>query len=225
MKAISEVEANHQVGEKFLTMPFESPGNMMPGIFDYLSLKRRLILIREVLDKETARWAEDGAYLFKRESSFAASISRQRSLLVESYKTRHNLTLDVDFESPRNPFVWIITYYGRPMTQLDGGVFRIRMTICPRFPDEQPRVVFETKLFHHRIGTDGVLCYFPKKPDELGSHIDAIIAAIEEESPPYDPRTLVNLEASRLFWNGGEQGKKTYNRTLRRSVQASLEGE
>lgn len=225
MKAIAEVESDHHQGEKFVAMPFESPGNMMPGTFDYSSLKKRLVLIRQVIDMETARWAEEGAHLVKRESSFAASLARQRCLLVETYKTRHNLTLDIDLHTPDNPFVWILTYYGRPMTQLDGGIFRIRMSISPRHPDEQPRVVFETKLFHHRIGTDGVLCYFPKKLDELGSHVDAIIEAIEEENPPYDPRTLVNLEASRLFWGADGQGKKTYNRMLRRSVQASLEGE
>lgn len=225
MKAISEVESNHRQGEKFITMPFESPGNMMPGTFDYASLKNRLIRIRQVIDMETARWAVEGAHLVKKESSFAASLARQRLLLVETFKSRHNLTLDIDLEESTNPFVWILTYYGRPMTQLDGGIFRIRMSISPRFPDEQPRIVFETKLFHHRIGIDGVLCYFPKKVDELGSHIDAVVEAIEDEHPPYDPRTLVNLEASRLFWNSDEQGKKTYNRMLRRSVQASLEGE
>jgi ubiquitin-conjugating enzyme E2 Z len=85
-------------------------------------------------------------------------------------------------------------------------------------------VVFETKLFHHRIGTDGVLCYFPKRPEELQSHVDAIIEAVEDEHPPYDPRTLVNLEASKLFW-GSEADKKQYNKLLRRAVQRSLEME
>jgi len=45
---------------------------------------------------------------------------------------------------------------------------------------------------------------------------------LEEESPPYDPRTLVNPEAAKLFW-GSKDDKKIYNRKLRRAVQQSME--
>jgi len=108
------------------------------------------------------------------------------------------------------------------MTHLDGGMFKIRMSISPRFPDEQPRVVFETAMFHHRISTRGVLCYFPRRPDDIKSHIEAIIEALEDTEPPYDPRTLVNPEASKLYW-GSIEDKKEYNRRLRRSVQRSID--
>ena len=101
-------------------------------------------------------------------------------------------------------------------------MFKIKVSISPRFPEELPRVIFETPLFHHRVANDGVLCYFPSKPDDMKSHIEAIVEAIEEESPPYDPRTLVNLDASKLFW-GSVDDKKLYNRQLRRSVQRSTE--
>ena len=54
------------------------------------------------------------------------------------------------------------------------------------------------------------------------SHVEAIIDALEEERPPYDPRTMVNPEASKLFW-GSEADKKLYSRKLRRAVQKSTE--
>lgn len=53
-------------------------------------------------------------------------------------------------------------------------------------------------------------------------HIEAIVEALEEESAPYDPRTTVNPEASKLFW-GSTEDRKSYNRALRRSVQKSVE--
>ena len=224
MKTIEEAEKNHSVGEKFIIMPFEGGGNTMDGKFDYPSLKKRLALIRQILDAETTRWAAEGEVLVKRENSIPSQLERQRRQLIEAYKKRPGMTLDIDLEDPKNPFVWILTYYGRPMTQLDGGMFRLRVSISPRFPDEQPRVFFETKLFHQRIGPDGVLCYFPKRAEDLQSHVDAIIEAIEEEHPPYDPRTLVNPEASKLFW-GSEADKKQYNRLLRRAVNRSMEME
>ena len=224
MQAIEDGERKHRVNEKFMIMPFEGSGNTMEGKFDYPSLKKRIQLVRQILDRETSRWAEEGAYLVKCDNTVASHLHRQRRQLEEHYKKSPNVTLDVDLDDPKNPFVWILTYIGRPMTHLDGGMFRVRLSISPRFPEEQPRVVFETKMFHHRIGVDGVLCYLAKKPDELQSHVDAVVDALEEERPPYDPRTLVNLEASRLFW-GSETDKKQYNRLLRRAVLRSTEME
>jgi ubiquitin-conjugating enzyme E2 Z len=53
-------------------------------------------------------------------------------------------------------------------------------------------------------------------------HIEAIVAALEEDDPPYDPRTTVNPEASKLFW-GSPDDRKKYKRTLRRDVERSVE--
>jgi ubiquitin-conjugating enzyme E2 Z len=101
-------------------------------------------------------------------------------------------------------------------------MFRIMIYLSPKFPDVLPRVKFETPIFHHRVSKTGVLCYDATRKDDMRSHIAAIIEAIEEESPAYDPRTLVNPEAARLFW-GSADDKKIYNRRLRRSVQESAE--
>lgn len=222
MNSIELVKKRFKVGQVFKRMPFEGHGNGMDGNFNYPELKRRLELIRSVLDDETARWALEGELQVQREYSFAAQLHRQAAQLVEHYGKNDAVTLDLALPDPANPFVWQLGLFGRPMTQLDGGIFRIRIHISPRFPDEQPRVRLIPALFHHRVAKDGTLCYVPRKPDELQSHIDAIVTTIEEERPPYDPRTLVNLEASALFW-GSEADKKTYNKRLRRAVQRTLE--
>ena len=222
LMTIAQAEAEHTENEDFKSMPFEGGHNSMNGKFHYPELRRRLRLIRKVLDSETERWVAEGQVLFKKEASFAANLKRQYEAMVEFYKRNDMVTLDIDLVDKDNPFLWQLTYFGRPMTHLDGGMFKIKLAISPRFPDEQPRVVFETPLFHHRIAKDGVLCYFPKRSDDIQSHIEAIVEAIEEEQPPYDPRTLVNPEASKLFW-GTPEDKKSYNRLLRRAVQRSVE--
>ncbi|KAI9838761.1 MAG: hypothetical protein M1838_004504 [Thelocarpon superellum] len=205
----------------FVKMPFECTGNGMEGKFRYSELERRLQLIREQLDKETAGWAAEGLVAKTKESGIAANLQRQFEQVVESYKSDDRVTMDIGLVD-ENPFVWRVTYIGRPMTNLDGGLFKILICFSPRFPEEQPRVRFETDMFHHRISTDGIVCYFPRKAEDAKSHIEAIIDALEDESPPYDPRTLVNPAAAKLYW-GSTDDKKNYNRRLRRAVQRSME--
>ncbi|KAH8593549.1 ubiquitin-conjugating enzyme/RWD-like protein [Bisporella sp. PMI_857] len=218
---ISKAKTEVTEGQQFTRMPFESSGNDMAGKFGYNELERRLRLIKTTIDQETARWADDGIASVKKESSIAANLKRQYEQVVESYKRDKNVTLDIELEK-NNPFVWNVTYFGRPMTNLDGGLFRIKIFFSTRFPEEQPRARFETQLFHHRLAGDGTPCYTAKRPEDVKAHIEAIIEALEEEHPPYDPRTLVNPEAGQLYW-GSADDKKKYNRQLRRSVQRSME--
>lgn len=193
----------------------------MEGKFNYTELERRLRFIRTTLDKETAQWAIEGLISQKKESGVAANLQRQYEQVVEAYKKDKSLTLDIRLEN-KNPFVWNITYYGRPMTNLEGGIFQIKLHFSPKFPEEQPRAKFETTLFHHRIGADGTPCYTSKRPEDVKSHIESIIETLEDESPPYDPRTMVNPEATKLFW-GSADDRKVYNRKLRRSARDSVE--
>jgi len=58
--------------------------------------------------------------------------------------------------------------------------------------------------------------------DQLRNHIESIVESLEEESPPYDPRTIVHPEATKLLW-GSESDKKRYFRQLRRSAQRTTE--
>ena len=43
------------------------------------------------------------------------------------------------------------TYFGRPMTNLDGGLFNIEIAFSPRFPIEHPRARFRTPFYHYRV--------------------------------------------------------------------------
>ena len=221
IQAITQAEREVRENQAFTKMPFESHTNGMEGKFNYPELRKRMAMIMATLRRETSHWANEGVAQVRKETSLAASLERQVQQIAEQYKKNDSVTMDIDLEN-RNPFVWVLTYIGRPMTQFDGGMFVIKLSISPRFPDEQPRVFFDTRLFHHRISKDGMLCYFPRRPEDIKSHIYAIVEAIEDTDPPYDPRTLVHPEASRLHWGTPEE-KKQYNRLLRRAVQRSME--
>ncbi|KAE9578710.1 Ubiquitin-conjugating enzyme E2 Z [Colletotrichum fructicola] len=217
-KAKTEVK-DHQA---FARMPFEGASNSMDGKFNYTELERRLRNIKAALDNELVKWAKEGQIASDKEMTVSVNLRHQYEQVVQAFK-RQDIPHDVQLED-NNPFVWVITYFGRPMTNLDGGLFRIKIHFSPRFPEEQPRVKFNTRIFHHRIAEDGTACYFPNnlRKDDVRSHIEAVFAALEEEDPAYDPRTLVNPEAHKLYWGGADE-RKNYNRRLRRSVQQSMD--
>lgn len=222
---ISKAQKEIKDGTHFKRMEFEyPPSNSMEGTFNYKSLKSRLERIRAALDSETESWAQQGAEEVRKQSQLAVQLKFQCEQLGNQYKSSKHAGSRMEFclADSSNPFVWDLTLLGRPSTNLDGGVFDIKLHFSPRFPDEQPRVVLQTPIFHQRVSSDGVLCYFPEKPDEVASHLEAIGRAIEDEKPSYDPRTMVNPEAAELCW-GGDEKAKVYRRKLRRSAQESCE--
>jgi ubiquitin-conjugating enzyme E2 Z len=221
MHTIDVESGKVKANQKFVNMSFESSSNEMAGSFKYPQLKKRLAAIKEKIINETKRWAIEGLTAKQQETRIADNLQLQHKQIVEDYKERKDFAVDLSMADD-NPFVWLMTYFGRPMTNLGGGLFKIKIHLSTRFPDEQPRVFVETPIFHHRVSKDGVLCYFTDRPGELRYHIDAIVQTLEEEFPPFDPRRTVNLEASALFW-GAPEDRKKYNRALRRSVEESTE--
>ena len=221
MNAVAEAGKKYKGGEEFTRMPFEGEGNSMKGKFDYESLADRLRLIKIRIDEETLGWASDGLEAKQQETGLAANLQRQFEQLKERQRVQSVFNVSVELENG-NPFVWLMTYFGRPESHLEGGIFKIRISVSPKFPDEQPRVKVETQLYHHRVSKSGVLCYFPQKPEDMRNHVTSVISAIEDVAPPFDPRTTVNPEATKLFW-GSADDKKVYNRNQRRCAQRSCE--
>lgn len=221
---LASIEAEmkkHKEGERFEKMPFEGPGNTMEGTFHYAQLKERLQAVLAKLDEETNSWAAEGMKAVQEEKGIASNLQRQFEQIVSYLKKNDSMTIDLDLVD-KNPFVWQLVFFGQPMTNLDGGMFRIIISVSPKFPDVLPRVKFATPIFHHRVSPSGVVCYNATRKDDMRSHIEAIVDAISEESPAYDPRTLVHPHAAQLFW-GSADDKKLYNRRLRRSAQDSAE--
>lgn len=219
MHTIDVESGKVEKGQLFQEMPFENTGNQMRGRFDYPDLRNRLMTTKDQIMKETMRWSDEGLRAKTDDLSIASNLSLQYQQILEDFNERKYFSVDLSLVDG-NPFVWDATYFGRPGTHLNGGVFNIKIHLSPRFPQEQPRVFFKTPIFHHRVSKDGMLCYHTDRSGEMKHHIETMVRTIEEEAPPYDPRTTVNLEATKLFWGTPDQRKKYY-RTLRRSVEDS----
>ena len=218
---IDKASVPARINKFFTVVPFEHPGNSMQGKYAYKSLATRLQRVRKALDAEVASWATEGLIAAKEERGVATNFQRQFEQQRNNCKSSLS-PIELSLVK-NNPLVWNLTFFGKANSDLYGATINVRIHFSVDFPREQPRVFVLTPLFHHRISkTGGVLCYFPHKPESVQDHVETIMAAIEEENPFYDPRTLVNPEAATLLW-GDESQKKTYRRKLRRSVEDSME--
>ena len=224
MKTVDSARKEQQDGKAFARMEFEFPPNSMEGHYDYNGLERRLKRIAQALEDETESWKTIGAAQVEDSTQLATQLAFQFKQLEHKWNNgQYSCSrMEISLSEPKNPFVWNLTLFGKPMTNLDGGIFNMTLSIPPNFPDVQPRLTFETPIFHHRVSSSAILCYFPQKEDEIASHLEAIVAAIEDENPSYDPRAVVNPGAFALKW-GGDEKRKFYNRKLRRSAQESSE--
>lgn len=218
---VLKARQNVKDGKRFILADFEAASNGMIGKYAYKSLLERLETIRQALDNESKSWTAKGLKADSENLGISFNLRKQFGQHEAHYKKASHpveLTLVDD-----NPFLWNLTFFGKAETDLYGATINVRMNFSTNFPEEQPRVTVLTPLFHHRISrTGGVLCYFNPKPESIRDHIECIMASIEEEHPAYDPRSLVNPDASALLW-GDEGQRKTYHRKLRRSVQDSME--
>lgn len=207
--------------QSFPQMPFEHAGNTMTGTWNYNELQKRLETLETCIMEETEKWPKRGYNLVSTDAPLAASLRAQfDQILVElTRRTDGMVTLELVDD---NPFLWRLIYHGRPMTQYDGGVLKVKIYISPNHPAEQPRVLLETPLYHVRVSPLNVLIYLPLQADEMSRHVDGIINSLEEEKPPVNPMMTVNPEASALCWGSPEE-QRQYRRKLRRSVAATLE--
>lgn len=222
LQSVDRESREHKDREKFTQMPFEGMGNEMEGFFNYTELRVRLSNIKAELDKETESWVEQGNDAVEKELSIAVNLRRQFETTKENIDNSGEGNLDLELVND-NPFLWQILLFGREKS-LEGGVFKIHIYISPRFPAEAPRVRVVTPIFHHRVAPSGQLCYLINYKDieNLNRHVEAIVSAIEDDSPAFDPRTIVNPEASKLYW-GSKDERKQYDRKLRRSAEESHE--
>ena len=223
-KTIEQASKESVDGQAFPHMDFEGGNNSMDGRYDYKGLSKRLKRVAKALDDELKQWEKAGESQVEEETQLAVQLAFQFHQLQHKWnKGQYSRSrMELSLPKPKNPFVWNLTMFGTPMTNLDGGVFNMILSIPPSFPEAQPRLKVETPIFHHRVASTGTLCYFPQKCDEIESHLEAIVAAVEDENPNYDPRAIVNPGAFALYW-GGEEKRKFYNRKLRRSAQDSSE--
>ena len=143
-------------GTKFTRMPFEMHNNTMDGQFQYTALLTRLKRLKSLIDAETNSWAAQGLLSLSKESSIACKLAHQFSQLTHHHKTNniYHVSMSLaeaeelsssDDKSPLstttstttstspipNPFLWTLTYLGKPSTLLDGAILKLQIHLSP----------------------------------------------------------------------------------------------
>ena len=196
-QAIKEHGSEIKDNTSFPMTPFEGAANGMQGTFTYSQIRERLHKIHNAINSETDEIERIGLQETDTPTGLAFSNRFERF----SKELTSNSDSPVDFEMiEKNPFAWRLVLFGKPMTNLDGGLFNIKIVWSPLFPSRAASREGRNASVPPEGLPYGHLCYLPAQATEPRSHISAIIDAIEEESPPYDPRTIVNPEAANLLW-------------------------
>jgi ubiquitin-conjugating enzyme E2 Z len=213
------LDETRRQGDPFISMPFEAPGNIMTGEWNYINLKTRLSTLRIKMMEETHRWPVEGLALVKEDAGIAVKLKGQHEQILSELLHAHPQVIDLSLVDG-NPFLWQLTYLGRNESCLEGGIIKVKIYISPRHPEEQPRVFVEPPIYHIRVSKVGVLMYLPSQAEEIGQHVEGIISTLEDDSPPFNPLMTVNPEATGLCW-GSEVERRLYRRKLRSSLEDS----
>ena len=121
-----------------------------------------------------------------------------------------------------NILTWDAVIFGPEATPWEGGTFRLSMTFSENYPNEAPKVVFVTKLYHPNVYSDGSICL-----DILGNawspiyDVAAILTSIQSLLSDPNPASPANAEAAQLY----QENRREYDRKVRETVEASWAGD
>eukprot|EP00899_Mesostigma_viride_P003559 jgi/Mesvir1/13203/Mv06162-RA.1 len=104
--------------------------------------------------------------------------------------------------SEDNLFVWSATIFGPDETPWEGGVFSLRMTFSPQYPEKPPRIRFTSDVFHPNVYSDGTLCMDIIQDAWSPCHdVCTILTSIQSLLTDPNPASPANPEAAQLCQN------------------------
>mmetsp|Transcript_90181 Transcript_90181/g.131986 ORF Transcript_90181/g.131986 Transcript_90181/m.131986 type:complete len:448 (+) Transcript_90181:132-1475(+) len=226
---IEIVKKNALTTGSFENMEFEYTRNTMQGTFDFVALETRLHKIKEQLVEEMNEWRSQGETLSAKEALSASGETYACQQVNSAFQKWSRTEQPSISAAPQdnNKFVWNVTIMG----DLDGGwyengIYHLTLTFSPDFPEVLPRPKFVTKMFHPQINEDG----FPYLSVSMADSKNVVcilqdIHSLLKRPPSPDPRTWLNKKAAELYFNGGQEEREEYKRTVRRFAQRSMEEE
>ena len=174
-------------GGRFQRTAFEHEGNAMDGNFDWKKLTSRLHRVYQSIE-------------------FAPPVVHR---LTRQFEQCYEYFKDELVELSTDDFVtWNVNVFGRPMSRLEGGIVRVKMT--------ESRYIIPD-LFHPNIshGTPYI-----EHHSSMQERVSELIDFLHRE-PDSHPAARINIAASSLYW-GSLADQKLFRRKFRECVENSV---
>lgn len=132
-----------------------------------------------------------------------------------------------------NLYVWTVLMQGPPDTLFEGGLFRAELRFPDNYPDQPPKFIFLTDIYHPNVYSDGNVCIsilHPPGPDPLQYEsaaerwlpvhtVSSIIVSIISLLSDPNCKSPANVDAAKLFKDDYPAYKKRVLACVRRSME------
>lgn len=164
-------------------------------------------------------------------TDYAAELLRRQ--LIELSKNPPE-GVSVGLTEEENIFKWEVMLIGPPETLYEGGFFKARLLFPPDFPNQPPKMVFTSTMWHPNVYPDGTVCIsilHPPGEDKFNEQESAderwrpilgveaiLLSVISMLSDPNDD-SPANIDAA-VQWRSDKDGfKKRCRQVVRRSQE------
>lgn len=122
--------------------------------------------------------------------------------------------------SEDNMFVWNASIIGPDESPWEGGIYALRLTFPPEYPDKPPAVRFMSEMWHPNVYSDGSLCLDIIQDSWSPIYtVSTILSSIQSLLTDPNPASPANPEAAKMY----NTDLKSYKRRVRRCAERSLE--
>ena len=143
-----------------------------------------------------------------------------KRVLDEYQDINHNdygLTASMDENDPTK---WQVLFFGPNDSGYENGIFKLKIKFADKYPFEPPHCIFDTKMYHPNISTNGAICLDILKSNwsPALSTAKLVLSIISLLNDP-NPASPLNVDAANLYLsNNAEYKKKLEEYTIKYAI-------
>lgn len=123
--------------------------------------------------------------------------------------------------SEKDLLEWQGSIFGPLASPWEGGVYNVRLTFTEEYPEQPPKVVFISKMFHPNIYEDGKVCLDIIEHKWSPAYtVNTILTSIQSLLTDPNPYSAANPDAAKIY----NENRKEYEKLVRQCADRSFTG-